>query len=258
MPYKACPLCNCTEAAEIGTFSCTEHKLYSDEMPPTMTWMQCKVCAHQFTDGYFGPDINAVLFSRAQTEQLPGYQMEVGRSISARIVDRVTSDMHPANKLWVDVGFGNAALLATAQEYGFNVIGLDLRPETVTRAQQLGLDAHCKSLEEFATEAAGKVDVISLADVLEHVPYPTAMLSAARQALKPFGKLFVSCPSAGSIVWDALTLGGINPYWSELEHFHNFTRRRLSALLVASGFTEPVFSVSERYRLGMELITVKG
>jgi hypothetical protein len=42
--------------------------------------------------------------------------------------------------------------------------------------------------------------------------------------------------------------------WSELEHFHNFSRRRLYALLAEMGFKPLRYGVSLRSVIGMEII----
>jgi hypothetical protein len=44
---------------------------------------------------------------------------------------------------------------------------------------------------------------------------------------------------------------GTNPYWGELEHFHNFSRSTLFMLLEASGFHPVHYAVSERYVYAM-------
>lgn len=225
-----------------------------------MIWLECIDCRHVFTDGYFGDDLNEALFSKSHPNQTPGYNIEIARAISARIVERVCPYVS-ADGVWLDVGFGDGALLTAAQEFGFKPYGLDLRQQAVDGLARLGIEARCASLPDYAAIGAaahGSVKVISLADVLEHEPYPKKVLSAARQLLHPEGVLFVSCPNMGCSAWHQLTDQGANPYWIEIEHFHNFTRERLSALLAEEGFRVAAFSVSERYRLGMELIALLG
>jgi hypothetical protein len=46
----------------------------------------------------------------------------------------------------------------------------------------------------------------------------------------------------------------VNPYWGEIEHYHNFGRRRLYALLEEHGFEPARYGVSFRYRACMEVI----
>jgi hypothetical protein len=45
-----------------------------------------------------------------------------------------------------------------------------------------------------------------------------------------------------------------NPYWGELEHLHNFGRRRLYALLEETGFCPVRYGVSQRYLASMEVV----
>jgi hypothetical protein len=60
-----------------------------------------------------------------------------------------------------------------------------------------------------------------------------------------------------SIVWRALDAAGTNPYWGEIEHYHNFTRARLNALLEDCGFASLDYNISERYRSCMEIVAAR-
>jgi SAM-dependent methyltransferase len=153
---------------------------------------------------------------------------------------------------WLDVGFGNASLLFTAQEWGFVPVGLDLRRENVESLLKMGVEAHCRELASLQGEA--RFAVISMADVLEHMPFPRETLTAARRLLGPDGVLFLSMPHYDCAAWRLLDAANANPYWGELEHFHNFTRKRLYALLEETGFEPVAYGVSERYRVCMEVL----
>ncbi len=60
-----------------------------------------------------------------------------------------------------------------------------------------------------------------------------------------------------SFLWKVLTEENINPYWIEIEHYHNFGRELLFSLLVEHGFNPITYSISQRYRIGMEVIATK-
>jgi hypothetical protein len=45
-----------------------------------------------------------------------------------------------------------------------------------------------------------------------------------------------------------------NPYWAEIEHLHNFGRRRLYSLLREHGFEPCRYDISRRYVACMEVI----
>jgi 2-polyprenyl-3-methyl-5-hydroxy-6-metoxy-1,4-benzoquinol methylase len=96
-----------------------------------------------------------------------------------------------------------------------------------------------------------------MADVLEHMPYPRKALEAATALLKVGGVLLISMPNSESIVWQLLDEHDANPYWGEIEHYHNFSRRTLYSLLNEYGLIPKRYGVSERYRACMEVIAVK-
>jgi predicted SAM-dependent methyltransferase len=93
-----------------------------------------------------------------------------------------------------------------------------------------------------------------MADVLEHMPFPQEGLAATRRLLRPGGILFVSMPNYDCAAWRLLDVNNSNFYWGELEHFHNFSRRRLYALLSDMGFEALHSGISKRYRVCMEVI----
>ena len=254
--YETCPLCENPNHRPAGKADCSSHPLYNSLLPSTITWQKCDACGHIFTDGYFTAEALNILFSGAHNDQLPNPEhVERDRALAAVIVDKVSSCLEQQEGKWLDIGFGNGALMTTCGEYGFEPVGIDLRHEPVQRMKQFGYEAHCMGLIDF--KAHDGFSVISMADVLEHMPYPKRALSHAHELLKPGGVLFVSCPNTDSFLWALLTQQKMNPYWMELEHYHNFGRKRLYSLLCDHGFRPVKYSVSQRYRIGMEVLALK-
>ncbi|MBI5449786.1 MAG: class I SAM-dependent methyltransferase [Gammaproteobacteria bacterium] len=218
-----------------------------------MLWKQCADCGHVFTEGYFTDEACSQIFNKTHQHQLAGFDYENQRYVASRIIEKVLSyiDQGP----WLDVGFGNASLLFTAEEYGFTPIGLDLRENNVARLKALGIQAYCRDLLNVTLDK--KCSVISMADVLEHMPYPKQGLDAAHKLLADDGIIFVSMPNMGSMLWKAFDQAKQNPYWGEIEHYHNFSRERLYQLLNETGFTPIRYGISERYRACMEIIARK-
>ncbi len=97
------------------------------------------------------------------------------------------------------------------------------------------------------------LDVISMCDVLEHMPYPREALAQAHSLLRPGGLLLISLPNLESSSWRLMDQASANPYWAEIEHHHNFGRSRLSALLREHGFSVAMFDIPYRYKAQMEL-----
>jgi SAM-dependent methyltransferase len=248
--FDRCPLCDGQGIKPLRAADCTPHPLYRPVVPRIMQWMRCNGCGHVFTEGYFSAEVLSEIFQATNESQQPGWNFEQQRAISARMVEAVARHVDEGG--WLDVGFGNGSLLFTAEEWGFLPVGIDLRPSSVAALQRLGVEAHCIDLATM--EGAAKFSVISMADVLEHMPYPKPALAAARRLLRPGGVLFISMPNYDCAAWRLLDLLNGNPYWAELEHFHNFSRMGLYALLREIGFDPLQYRISERYRVGMEII----
>lgn len=252
--FENCPLCESQHSVLYKVAGCSAHPLYDSRLSPVMKWRQCADCSHVFTEGFYSDEALKILFGKTHEHQKAGAEnMEAARAISARMIEKVLSFVSTGT--WLDVGFGNASLLLTVQEFGFRAVGLDLRADNVEKARALGVEAHCADIAGFSMNE--KCAVISLCDVLEHIPYPKKALVAAHDLLENNGVLFISLPNSESILWNLMTQQNVNPYWGEMEHYHNFSRTGLYQLLAKTGFTPQRFGVSERYRLGMEIVARK-
>jgi 2-polyprenyl-3-methyl-5-hydroxy-6-metoxy-1,4-benzoquinol methylase len=251
--YDACPLCASKKFAEVKRADCTKHALYTPLIGTVMVWNQCAACTHIFAQGYFTDEAAAAVFSKTHDNQKTGFDLEHQRPISAHMVEKVLPYVQSGE--WLDVGFGNASLLFTAQEYGFTPVGIDLRQENVEGLKQLGIEAH--GTDFLRLDHPQRYSVISMADVLEHMPYPKMGLNNAHTIMKKGGVLLISMPNADCMLWKALDMANANPYWQEIEHYHNFGRARLYALLRECGFEPVRYGISERYRACMEVVARK-
>lgn len=256
--YERCPLCRSSAFSPFASGDATIHSLYKEPLPKVVNWVKCADCCHVFTDGHWTAEALEVLSTSVHAYQGGGdfgqiESWEIWRSVSARIIDKVTALRGGKTGIWLDVGFGNGSLLLTAAEFGYDPIGLELRSDTVTKLKKIGivLEAYQAPLEEFSADKEAAFDVISFADVLEHIAFPSVTLRAARFAIKDDGILFVSCPNSDSAIWKLMR--DENPYWVEIEHYHNFSRDRLTSLLEDCGFKVIHYGISDRYRSCMEL-----
>lgn len=251
--YEACPLCGSTKATAIGTADCSKHPLYHPDLNPLMNWVACNGCGHEFTEGYFTEEAAALVATRTSDKQKAGNNLEGTRAVSAEMVENVRR--HVQGGRWLDIGFGNGALLMAAGEFGFHPIGLDLRADNVERLKSFGIEAHCKDLDDLEFEE--KCNVISMMDVVEHVPFPKPFLKSAIAHLAPGGICMVSVPNRESVFWQEQTKAGTNPYYAQFEHCHNFNRSDLEGLLVDLGLELAGLHLSKRYRLGIEILARK-
>lgn len=251
--YDSCPLCKSEAITEERSAYCTNHPLYSSTLPEKIFWLRCKDCSHSFTSGYFdSAGMDVVSMKTNESQKYSPELVEQWRPISAKMVGTVSNLRGSYSGRWMDVGFGNGALLLTAQEFGYQCTGVDLRKSSIDSLKPYVDDVRYEDF--FNIKEFGEFDVISMADVLEHLPYPVDMLKHARALLNNNGLIFISLPNFESPLWQILDNNNSNPYWAELEHFHNFSRERLNDLLSEYGFNPCYYGISERYRVCMEVI----
>jgi predicted SAM-dependent methyltransferase len=120
---------------------------------------------------------------------------------------------------------------------------------------KLGINAACMDFTKL--DLKPRASVISMCDVLEHMPFPIMGLTAAHRNLADDGLLLISLPNIDSHLWKLLDQNNVNPYWMEMEHFHNFGKSSLFRSLEQTGFIPEKFGVSYRYRACMEVIARK-
>ena len=132
----------------------------------------------------------------------------------------------------LDVGCAAGFFLAEAQAH-YEVQGVELSAWSSTYARdQLGLPVITGTLPQAALPAA-HFDVVTLWDVIEHVPEPVPLLQAAARVLKADGKMVLTTGDWGSAYaqgrgadWHLMT-----PPW----HLTMFDRRTLTAAAQRAG-----------------------
>jgi 2-polyprenyl-6-hydroxyphenyl methylase / 3-demethylubiquinone-9 3-methyltransferase len=98
----------------------------------------------------------------------------------------------------LDIGCGGGILTESLAKAGASVVAIDLSAEAIAVAQDhalsqdLTIEYVISSAEEFSDEHPGEFDIITCMEMLEHVPDPSAILSASAKLLKPNGDLFLS------------------------------------------------------------------
>ncbi|MBA1241826.1 O-linked N-acetylglucosamine transferase family protein [Pseudomonas japonica] len=258
--YPACPLCQGTSET-LGFANCTGHELWHATLPPSVEWMKCTACGHVHTRQFWTPAGMAEVARKADAARLAitAERYDARRSAWAPVVDKVVSLMggyHAAlgtgqPPTWVDARCGDGALIMLAADYGFASAGLDTRLAPVTQIRQLGFNAVHQDFMAHPFDAT--FDVISMMDMLEHVPYPKEALTKAAVLLRPGGLLVVGLPDLGSSSWKVMDASGANPYWQELESYHHFSRERLIGVLGECGFEVVDLAIPNRYRGHVEV-----
>ncbi len=98
----------------------------------------------------------------------------------------------------LDVGCGGGLLAETLARAGAQVTAIDLAPSMVETARLHALDSgltidyRVEDAERLLNTQAGKYDVVTCMEMLEHVPDPAASIAVLGKLVRPGGDLFVS------------------------------------------------------------------
>jgi len=102
------------------------------------------------------------------------------------------------DKLVLDVGCGGGILSESMAEKGAHVTGIDLGEKALKVARLHQLESGAKvdyrliAVEELAKQQPESFDVVTCMEMLEHVPYPAAIINACARLVKPGGAVFFS------------------------------------------------------------------
>jgi 2-polyprenyl-6-hydroxyphenyl methylase / 3-demethylubiquinone-9 3-methyltransferase len=117
-------------------------------------------------------------------------------------------------KCALDVGCGGGILTEAMANLGADVTGIDMadKPLAVARlhAAQTQVAVHYEhtSAESLATKEAGRYDVVSCMEMLEHVPRPSDVVQACARLAKPDGWVFFSTLNRNPWSWLISIFGG--------------------------------------------------
>ncbi|MDO9411037.1 MAG: class I SAM-dependent methyltransferase [Pseudolabrys sp.] len=151
----------------------------------------------------------------------------------------------PRDAALLDVGGGNGAFARALHGSGFSNLSI----HEIPGGELSNLPPSVRNIyrdDDYASLPGGAFDIVSMMDVLEHVPDLAATLSGVQRVLRPGGTLYVHTPVV--TVLDRLMhavqkfplIGGVGRAWqrtrTSIYHLQNFTPRALRLLMARYGF----------------------
>ena len=150
----------------------------------------------------------------------------------------------------LDIGCAQGFFLFSASKVGYTTKGIEISRDAVEYARgEFGLDVEAKPFEELRF-AENHFDVVTLWQVLEHVPYPLMILKEVHRILKPGGLLVVSTPNI-----EGRPAKILKKRWWDIKrlHLNQFTTKTLTDILQNAGFKN-MSSVSYRGFVSLSIL----
>lgn len=152
-------------------------------------------------------------------------------------LDEITAEFAPyrKNNRLLDIGCGAGNLLAAARKNGWNAQGLDVSASAVKHVRDLSYEVFEGELHEAAFPSQ-HFDVITAAELLEHLIDPQPLLHEVARILRPGGLFWTTTPHARGLSGRILGLQW-RCIWPP-EHLQLFSIRGLTKLLGDAGFRQ--------------------
>ncbi len=244
---KACSLCGSTGQKVLFTGGDLLHGA-----PGTFRLVECSACgqiyltprpeAHEL-DRYYPSDY--ISYPIAIDDEPSAYRRwDRAYGVHKRCREVIRRAGGPGRLL--DVGCATGIFLHAMQRRGWEACGVEPSAYAAQYARsRLNLDVVQGFLEDAAFPGEN-FDLVTMWDVLEHVPDPGATLAEVSRVLKPGGWLVLSLPNPES--WERALFGRCWAGWDVPRHFHLFTRRVLARQLERAGLRlEEVTSFTGRH-----------
>lgn len=139
------------------------------------------------------------------------------------------------NNRLLDVGCGAGNLLQAARKNGWNAQGLDVSAGAVNHVRELGFEVFEGELGDAAFPPE-HFDVVTAAELLEHLFDPRPLLQEVARIVRPGGLFWTTTPHARGLSARVLGLKW-RCVWPP-EHLQLFSVRGLTKLLREAGFRE--------------------
>lgn len=135
---------------------------------------------------------------------------------------------------WMDIGCGAGELIIAANNLGWKSVGIESDPDEVVAAQKNGINVRNVFLnEKNVAKYIKDFDVISLINVLEHIPLPLEFLHSISKVIKKNTFLLIEVPRHPSL---SSLSSSLFPNYSHRhiyppDHLHIFTEKSISLIL---------------------------
>jgi 2-polyprenyl-3-methyl-5-hydroxy-6-metoxy-1,4-benzoquinol methylase len=197
--------------------------------------VQCTRCGLMYINPRLRDDYIVAEYTEAA---IHGYKEQFisqnrGREIAFTRSIKMLNKVRPARGRLLDVGAADGTFMAVARSNGWDVCGCEPNAWFCNwgRTQyNITIDQGTLFDQDYPDAS---FDIITLWDVIEHVPDPRALLARCFSLLRPGGLLVFTYPDIGS--WIARLMGR---HWVFLMsvHLYYFTRRTVTGLLQSLGF----------------------
>jgi SAM-dependent methyltransferase len=133
----------------------------------------------------------------------------------------------------LDIGCGSCVSLLEIRNLGGEPWGIETDPNVRAIADHFGLTVHIGSIHDNPFPGVD-FDLITLSQVIEHVPDPIALLTLIRGRLRPEGRVVLAFPNTTSLNKRVSGRKWVN--WHIPYHLHHYNRASFAKIAAQAGY----------------------
>ena len=194
--------------------------------------VQCKKCGLV----YMNPrdkDINSLYkevedpyYFSSRNDRIETFEQDI------KELESVMKSQRGLSKKVMDIGCNYGFFLDVAEKHGWDAYGCELSKKQFEFASKNHKNVYNRELAKCNFKP-DYFDVVTLYDVIEHVPNPLSLLKDCNRSLKKWGVVVVCTPNISSFAAKAM-----GKYWLQYArmHIYYFTPKTLEKMLEKAGF----------------------
>lgn len=215
---RACAACGSRDAQPLG-------------IKNELEIVSCRQCATVYTP--YSPWYSSEYY---YVSYYPEASLSPPAFVQTRL-EEITAEFAPyrENNRLLDIGCGAGNLMLAARKHGWNAHGLDVSANAVNHVRSLGFEVFQGELKN-AQLPSQHFDVITAAEILEHLSEPRVLLEEVARLLRPGGLFWTTTPHARGLSARVLGLKW-RCIWPP-EHLQLFSAGGLKHLLRDAGFRD--------------------
>jgi len=161
----------------------------------TAPLVRCLDCGFIYAEPPPADDLVALYTELDDPDYVEGhdYRLEQMRDLLGQILPH-----HPTARTLLDVGAGSGLLVEAAQELGLQAVGVEPSVRMVEEAQRRGLTV-LQGIHPHPELAGRTFDLVTCADVIEHVTDPVGLLRGLAESCADGGRVVVTTPDVESV-----------------------------------------------------------
>ncbi|TGL85189.1 class I SAM-dependent methyltransferase [Leptospira congkakensis] len=241
---KSCILCQSSESKTV----------FNENGTPIL---ECKSCGHVYSSYEQEEHYEGYWDGAEQTYDLKWWD-DAHRAVYSDFISTYLKQ-EKGNLLDVGCGLGFFVKAVLTKKTGWSAVGYEISKQAVKFAnEQNGMKTVYAGLVQDSKLPKESFDIITLWDVIEHIPKPHSLLTYLHGLLKPGGILFLQTPNFPIQLTKAnlkVKLKGMQEgvhYLEAKDHVNNYKMHTLAELGKQCGFTDP------KYKVLMPILSVSG